>query len=227
MKLRGLSIETMREVTGAWLDPQRDRGALEQVPELVALLPRLEAAHERLVRLQPNAAQQERASVLRELDATDARHDRFARGLYQVLSGFAELSQDAHLSQSLLELRDRIFPEGLQVIRQSYEDEVTHTRKVRESVTASDRDTLAMITAPGGNLAQGLDAWVESGEELGRLLEQHAAQVGQTDSSATLPPHPTERLRARYAWMRVVRAVVSVLRMDAKNVGLLARLESP
>src|SRR5437016_1974749 len=112
MALRELATETMSRLTEAWIDPAHDRALLEAVPLAAALLPRLEEAHRGLQRpaATDSVAAAEIAYIEKEEQAADLRHDRKQRGTFAVLTGFAELVDEAESVEEILALRDELFP---------------------------------------------------------------------------------------------------------------------
>src|SRR6185369_11183192 len=97
MSLRDLPTQTMVSLSAAWLDPAHARTAIEALPTARAVLPKLEAAHRLLLKTQPDRSKPrtppELAALQTEQAQVDAIHDRSARGVYNVLTGFADLSQ--------------------------------------------------------------------------------------------------------------------------------------
>ena len=96
MALKDLTTATMVSVSAAWLDPNRERPILTKHKRTKALVEDLDDAHAGILRFQTK-----RAKLSADLKALgdrttvlDATHDRHARGLFNVLDGLADLTDD-------------------------------------------------------------------------------------------------------------------------------------
>lgn len=231
MAFKNITSETMLAISGAWLDPERSRRQIEKVPLLKHLLPSVEEAHGALLASgapeAPDALSAKLAENSAEAAEADRRHDRKARGAWYLCTGLAELADDPAVARRLLDLRDRVVPKGLGTTSASYRDEAGHAETQRAALTDDDRARLAEIRSHGRRtLENEVDAWLEAGGALGRLVHARAAleaQAGAASSSAR-----PDAARARNAWVRVANAVVSnaeLARVDeAARIAILGSL---
>src|SRR5690242_17816141 len=124
MAYKTLTTQTMVTLSAAWLDSNHERPLIESLPQAGSLLPSLEKAHNALLKTQSSGAKvsTELVALQNEQKALDVLHVRKARGVFHVLTGFAELADDPAAAAELLALRDRIYTSGLRVVQGSYTD---------------------------------------------------------------------------------------------------------
>lgn len=218
----------MIAISAAWLDPNRDRPLFEGHALLAPLLPRLEETHELLVRfVQRDATGPVQASI-RELTSAfvelDGAHDRLARGIHAVLTGLAELSEDASSRAVLLDLRDELLPTGLREIQRSYLEQSGNLRRIREHVMSTRRDLLRTIPLPAGDtLADAVEAWGDTGLEFERLDARRRELQRERD----LVPPAISHIEVRHAWVRLANAVVAAADLEGLPGATLSRLLGP
>jgi hypothetical protein len=224
MALKNLTDNEMVEVSSAWVDPKRGRGALEAHPLLAALLPSVEAAHAGLLagdgpRGGDEARDKERAGLYAQGVALDQRHDRKGRGAFNLLSALADLSDDPSEAEALLSLRQAVFPEGnLSVLAASWKGEAGNARRVHDKVLGDKAHVAALKAVPltgRRTLLDGVRDFVGAGQKLGVLEDQRVAlgePLASTDARSG-------RAKARNRWIAVgnnlVRLVDDLLELDA------------
>ncbi|MBS2033081.1 MAG: hypothetical protein JST54_34735 [Deltaproteobacteria bacterium] len=220
----------MVSITSAWVDPKQDRPLLEKFPKLAALIPDVEEAHQNLLKMQ--VASGGAPSGLAEIQAqeaeADAVHDRKLRGVYNVLTGLADLAEPPTDGPMYLALRDRLFPNGLQMTRVTYAAEAGAVEMVKDRLTPADRKLAKAIPLPSGKLQDQIDAWIEAGKRLGALEQKKSRLIAPTG------PSRADVLAARNHWITVVSALLGNAGLEKKFTevmaqqlfGLLHRLEA-
>ena len=212
MSLKNLSTEAMVSVTAAWVEAGPERNLLQGCPKLAPLLPDVEAAHQNLLATQAGPEQQNAALAelqKQEADA-DALHDRKLRGIFNLLTGLADLADEPSEAQKHLALRDRLFPEGLAGVRGSYLAEAGSVELAGERLTDADRDLARALPVLQGSLQQQIERWIEAGKNLGALERKRSTVSGV--------PGPTraDAARARNAWINVMNLFVGASGLEKK-----------
>jgi hypothetical protein len=231
MGFNRLPTEQMIEITRPWIDPSKDRGLIEAIDRARGLLPLIEEVHRGLLRAQPpeDTSHPELLEIRRATVAADQIHDRKTRGTSYVLEGLAELTDDPAEAQRLEELQARLLNRGLSVVKLAPAAEAGEVELAEERLTAADRELLARLPGPGGTtLLQAHEARVVAGRELGELARRKATLSSRPAAAATAPT-PADALRARNAWIRTVKVLVSALELqplpDATRKQLLGPLQ--
>lgn len=213
MALKNLPFESMIYVSGAWIDPQRDRHLLEAIPLVKPLIATIESAHHGVISTQKTGTDPidaEIAQISAKEEVADGRHDHKVRGTYNLLTGLAELVEQPEEAQRLLDLRDRVLPHGLATTGLSYIDEAGSAEVVSKSLDAPTHAALKKVKTLGTRtLEDEVTSYIDAGFELGRLeteklrIEQGRAAgpgAGRSDSS-----------RARNNWVKAANALVALL----------------
>jgi len=219
MSYRDLSTQTMVAILGAWLDPARERSTIEALPKAAFLLPSLEEANTELIGTQatPNDGHLAELSALQKEEASiDEIHDRKARGTYGALTAFADLVDDPDKAARLIALRDKIFQQGLSVVRWSYVDEAGEVDLVEARLTAQDRTFLKQLPYPGGKLLEAHEARIAAARKLGDLERKKQDLIRANESKAGKVAL-SDVAKARNGWIRTVRAFVGILDLE-KNL---------
>ncbi|MBI5513731.1 MAG: hypothetical protein HY909_08175 [Deltaproteobacteria bacterium] len=211
MSARLLTTEEMLGVSEAWLDPSRLRPLLEGSPLLGGLLPSIERAHQDLQAV-AQGSPGELGELLREALHTDQRHDRKGRGVHGVLTALAELTDPGPGSQRWLDLRGRLFPEGLEVLGQSYQAEAGYAERLgRELDDPALQVLLSVVRLPdGGTLLDEVKSLQEAGVRLGELEAQRAKLQGASQGTPKGTEGGVDRaqvVKARHGWLSVTRAL--------------------
>lgn len=200
MALKWLTAEEMVVTSAAWV--MRDelaRKAIEKVPLLLALLPKLEAVHGDLVQLLAKEPPKLRALSQKESEV-DAKHDALVRGIVGTLTMLASLSDDR---EELLALRDKLFPEGLLHTKQSYRGEAGHAAVIAKQLDDPMKARLKSIVVHQKTLLDLVLAWTDAGSELMRL-EEEKARLTETSPSVGF-----EIQTARSSWLRLAKALMA------------------
>jgi hypothetical protein len=221
----------MIAISGGWLDPEKgSRKDIESIPAAAALLPLIQAAHDGVLQTQAQDDSPSPALVENRRSALDKDriHDRKGRGLFLVLSGFAELIDDEALSAACLALRDKIFPPamGLRILGASYVDEAGEVELVEQRVTAEDRAQLKKLPYPEGKLLDAHNARVEAGRDLGNLeRERTTLEAEAEDAESAIAP--ADVLIARNTWIKGARALAIVIGFAAPSDAVRLKILKP
>lgn len=199
---------TMINLSSAWLDPNRARKALEKWPRGKLLLPFIESAHGDLfAAAQIDKAEAERDAELREA-ATEANatHDRKYRAAWFGLTGAAEGSDDPALSRRVLAVRDKLMPDGLEVVLWAYGAKAVNAQHASERLASADPEVIRKCSAaPGVPLEKTLRQWIDAGERLGEV---------EADRREAGAPTEAKTHAARIAWVKVARQMESDAEFD-------------
>jgi hypothetical protein len=209
MALRNLSTETMLSHSAEWLDPNKNvHPLLHKHDATRGLVKRLDTAHSGLLATfrVTDTGDDKLAVIQGQEDAADGLHDRKARGVHGLFTALAELTDHPETREKLLATRDRLFPDGLDVIRWSYSDEAGNALVLAERLDPGTRASLTEIGAHAGAEAfqvdSQLDAMILAGKQLGELEQEKARLTGQ-------PVVPlASRSAARNEWIRLVDLIV-------------------
>lgn len=142
--------------------------------------------------------------------------DRKARGTYGALTAFADLVDDPDKAARLIALRDKIFQQGLSVVRWSYVDEAGEVELVEARLTVQDRNFLKQLPYPGGKLLEAHEARIAAARKLGDL-ERKKQDLIRTHESKAGKIALSDVAKACNGWIRTVRAFVGILDLE-KNL---------
>ncbi|MCG8421973.1 MAG: hypothetical protein MJE77_28965 [Proteobacteria bacterium] len=151
MAFRNLTAETMATISERWLDPERDRDVLAKLSIVAPLLPLIEERHQALIHGQHIVAamKAEIGTVRTRQQTLDAKHDRKIRGTHYMLTGLAELADDADQAAAFLDLRDRLLPEGRSATGRSYVvDQAGDALRLPGRLDKDDRKQLDDVPTP-------------------------------------------------------------------------------
>ncbi|WP_437744125.1 hypothetical protein WMF39_03455 [Sorangium sp. So ce1504] len=227
MALKDLSPRQMVQITGAWLDPERERPRLVSLKRCAPLIDDIEEAHEGVLKShrRQKKADDQISEIQQKLVATDQIHDRKARGAHAVLTGFADLADEPEDAAIYLEIRDQLFADGLKFIGASYSDEAGEVKLARDRLTPESKAALRALPTPGGNLLKAVQAWFAAGDELGKLDAQRIHLSAEDRPGAA--ESPGGQLRARNRWIKVVRSVLQMLELEEAGEETARRLLAP
>jgi hypothetical protein len=233
MALNSLATEQMLFISHHWLQDSAPRNVLQNVPELAGLLPRLEQTHTVLETAQAasSAVRNQQLKALKEQSADlDRNHDRMVRAIHQVLTGLAEGTSDSQQAQSLLNLRDTLFPQGLGTVKLSYMEEVSEARMVEKRLSKANQTLLYSIPLPEKKkLNHWVEEWRQYAESLGDILNEiERIEKDHVFDEATVRPKDIHRCRVQ--WIRTVHALQSLLLVtdslsDEQRARLIGHLE--
>lgn len=208
MALRDLSIGTMLVITGAWLDPEKERPILERLTRVAPLLPDVEAAHEGLIRFQFKAqtASQKARSLMGRTTELDAEHDRMARGLHVICEGLALLAKTPKEAEAYLRLQAELMPTGLAIVTASYLEEAGQAELIDQRLSTGSKALLKSTKVHGKQLQTYVNEWKATARALGEAETEKARLLGEEATGSVGP--------ARNAWTGAVTAVQHMLRRE-------------
>lgn len=206
MGLRDLTTASMVTVTAALIDPERERSIIEKYPRLLPWLEDIEAAHRGLYETQTRAPSPELAAMNEQATALDAEHDRRARGLYAVIEGLVELSDDADEASRLGELHEQLFPAGRSITKRTYLDQAGEAQLLESRLSERSRRLLGEVMVHGIALGKHVHAWQKTAIELGQL-EADRVRLAKDEKAQVL----TTLGKARSAWVSAMNSLLFVL----------------
>jgi len=206
MGFTDLSNQAMTVISGIWLDPTKVRPILVRLSRVAPLIADLEDAHTNLLTHQQPAPRvsPEMAVLNEKVAALDARHDRLARGLYDLLSGIAALTDDADEADAWRDVQRELFPEGKSITLRSYIDQAGEAARVEQRL--SERTRRMLETFPPGDhaLIHHVRRWLAAGKELGEVETERRVLAKES------PGTPTLR-EVRNGWINTVKTIVGLL----------------
>lgn len=214
MALKNLSPAVMVSLSSSWLDPARDRPAIEALLLVAPLLPALAQVHGNLLSKQHlRASLESEVASLVEAEATaDGIHDRSKRGVHALLTALAELTRDPARSAAYLDLRDRLMPQGMMEVRRPYLEQVGDAEALPARLDPPARSLLESITTPEGPLQSHVDTWIAAAGDLGRL-EKRRAEL-EVQRTTTQSVSASQAHSVKLTWIRVVRAMLNLIEVD-------------
>lgn len=204
MALKNLTVEEMVVLSVDWVGAENAaHQVLKQHARLGALLPDLERAHASIYSVTPQAVDPRKAELAQQAIELDARHDQLARGVYGVLTEFANLVNEG---AEYISLRNELFPNGISsVIHGSFRTQAGYADLLRSRLTAEQEQRLQAFVLPKTTLLEKVTEWLDTGRKLGELEGQRARL-----ETADGPSFGQQTIEARNLWIRVVNAFVSL-----------------
>lgn len=228
MNLKDLSIQTMISLSAAWIDPARERSSLEASPITAVYLPAIDAMHAALVATQPrDVSSAELTALIAEETAEDTIHDRMLRGAHWVLSGLAEITDSEEERKAYLAARDTLAPEGLRETQRAYTAESGEIHRLEARLTPEVKALLGNVKAPGGTLWDATKRRMKAGKKLGLLEAKRVKLEAEVNAVKRDSTSRADVLRARNAWIRVVRALEAALDLDGVSEEAKAAVLAP
>lgn len=219
MALKRLTSGEMIHTTLTWVDTRhRHHQLLAAVPEVVGLLSHLGRAHKGLLDCQPTANPQA-AGLARTAEELDSQHDDLVRGGYAVFAALGHLADSPSDREQWLQLRDRVFPEGLAVVSRSYTDEAGQAALAMARLTADDKKLLKSVAFGKTTLLHIIERYGQVAHKLGETATAQHTPAGT--------PSRADSMAARNQWIRVVNAVLAAIEMVEGNADLLREVVAP
>lgn len=212
MALIDLTDEEKIAVSRAWVtEGSRDRRFIESHPALKIIFATLLSAHEQLVSaVRTTGTVAELLAILtQEITTYDGTHDRKGRGIHLVISGLIELADDPQQARQLLALLELLYPEGLNVIRSNYRNQVGTAEKVRQKLDPKTFELLGTIKYGERTLSDDVHTWLDAAATLGDKIVERAKLVGDQDDAVTRG----DVYRAGLAWIKAVNDLLDLVRI--------------
>ncbi len=125
----------------------------------------------------------ERKPLTEELKEADELHDSAGRAVYFMCKGMSSLSILEKEKRDLLSTVAERFAPALGDFTRSYEDEASSATKKREVLNGMKTELSAFPVAPDMSLYDLLDAHVDAGEKIDKLLAERADTTAQEDAA--------------------------------------------
>ena len=208
MALKRLTTAEMVQISAPWTTTGSPaRKAIQSIPELAGILPKIDAAHKQLHAARPAQDDPRAAEIVREAAEIDARHDAVVRGVDRVLEGLALLAGDSPRAREIEAARGVLTPDGVMVISTSYRNEAG-AAALLASRLANEVGVKALLASIAIDKKMTLTAFVNEriqlAEKLGALEDERAkvlAAPAESDGAANV--------EARNAWIRAGNALVA------------------
>jgi len=151
-------------------------------------------------------------------------HDRKARGIFTVLTAFAQRADETDVAQRYLRLRDLLFPAGLRTISITYREEIAAVEALKRRLTEENWALLKALPLPeSSSLHDALLSLIQAGEEL-RKLEQARTELELRRESGPSDPQSAEVKAARQRWLKTARAMMTTADLEDLGAGQRQRL---
>ena len=135
MALKRLTTAEMVQISGPWTtNGSAAREAIQSIPELAGILPRIDAAQKQLHAARPVPDDPRAAGLAREAAEIDARHDAVVRGVDRVLEGLLLLAGDTARARAIEAARS--LPTASRSSRRPTETRPAPPRSSRRASTA-------------------------------------------------------------------------------------------
>ena len=208
MALKRLTTAEMVQISSPWTtNGSTARRAMQSVPELAGVLPRVDAAHKQLHAVRPVQNDPRAAEITAEAAEIDARHDAVVRGVDRVLEGAALLAGDSPRAREIEAARSVLTPDGLTIVSTSYRNEAGAAALLKSrlgSEPAVKALLASVVVDKKKTLATFVNERIQLAEKLGELEDERAqlaSAPGELDGVA--------HVDARNAWIRAVNALIA------------------
>jgi hypothetical protein len=209
MAAKALTTDEMIGVSNGLVEEgQSPREAAKKVPAAAALLPRIAKVHAGVLAVLPEPENPRLAEIKSESSAVDLRHDNIIRGGHGLLTSLALLTADADRAAEYIELRDFLFPDGLESIQKSYSAEAGQAERLKKRLTPARKRQLKAIAASDASLLAYVNELLAKGKRLGEL-EAERATIEEAPAEGESAAQAT--VTARNRWIRAMNAFVSVV----------------
>lgn len=204
--LKDLSIASMTVISGDWLNPDKERPLLSSLPRVAPLLEDLDVAHRNLLEFQNYAVKlsPEMIALNEKAAALDSRHDRQARGVYDLLGSLAELTDDANDAEALLAAKSELFPQGKLITNRSYLDQAGEAALSEKRLSERSRWLLKNVTVRNITLEKYVNGWRTTAVQLGNVEKERLLLAKQATPQLSVG-------KVRTAWIRAVKDILSML----------------
>jgi hypothetical protein len=209
MSLRRFTIAEMISVTRPWVEiGNAERLVLESMAGSAGLLRFIEGAHVALLASLSDADAEQLGVLLDDLGLSNLRHDDLARIIFYTMQTHQLLHRGKPEARAILDTQTVMFPDGLQIVRASYRESAGRAQMRSSQLNDERRTLLAGIPVQGATLLELMTEWNQVGTHLGTIQDQRATpSVGAGE-------RPNGR-QVRDRWVRVVRAVMTALELEA------------
>lgn len=233
MNIHRCNITDMARGTGPWVAAA---SPLRSVPEVVALLPKVEAAHNAVITAERamQGISPELREVLEKLAERDAVWDQllraadlgFAMGEQWAL---AQEPPDQKRAAEIAAARQRVLPDGLRVLNASYGNEAAFSERT-EHLFKSDSGLKNLVSTlavtKDVDVGQALDKACAVGTQM-RELDRKRLALGGDESTAQPGASVMSYREARNLWLKVVSTVLNMLELSDADPKVIAEIRRP
>jgi hypothetical protein len=209
MALRKFSTGEMVSVTYPWVTVGHpERVVLEALPGTAGLIPFAESVHGDLLGSRSDVEGEFLAVLSDTLSMYNLQHDDLARAVFHVTTGYRYWRRGAPESLAIEDVHTVLFPDGLKIVSASYLETAGQAGLRTSALTDARRVVLTGIPMQGGTLLDVVTQWNQVAVDMGNMQNQRATPMTS----------PGERVNAnslRNRWVRVVKAVLDVLALEA------------
>jgi hypothetical protein len=210
MALRRFSTGEMVGVTYPWVTAGHpERVLLEALPGTAGLIPFAESVHGDLLGLQSDADDEFLAVLSDTLGMYNLQHDDLARVVWHITTAYGYRHRGTPEASAIRAVQAVLFPDGLKIVSASYLESAGQAEIRKSVLTDARRAVLAGIPMQGGTLLDLVTQWNQLGVDMGNMQNQRATPP------AILPAERANARAVRDRWVRVVRAVLDVLTLEA------------
>lgn len=210
MHLSRLTPAEMLPLSHSYLDPAEPaHQALVLLPDARSLLPRLQEAHQVLLASQ-SQDDLRAGSLQRQVAILNAEYQDLAHGIDSILHGLEVLAEDDDERAAWARLHALLLPDGGKLAAASYEVEASNAmllRQILDGMPAAEVQRLEKQGVGHRSLRKVVERWIAVGTELGEKEQERQA----------LPVAPSDEAlkSAQMQWVRIVGALVAMLRMSS------------
>jgi hypothetical protein len=209
MALRTFTTGEMVSVTYPWVTAGHpERVLLEAVPGAAGLIPLTVSVHGDLLGSQIDTEAEFLAVLGDTLRMFNLQHDDLARVIWYILLAYHYRHRGTPEAASIEDVQAALYPEGLTIVSASYLETAGQAELRRSMLTDARRAVLSGIPMQGGTLLDSVIQWNQMGVDMGNMQNQRVTPATPAGERVSL-----RALRDR--WVRVVRAMLDVLALEA------------
>ncbi len=227
--LRNLNAGEMISTTEQWTGPLK--AVFLSIPELVALLPRVQEDHDALVAARAgSSAEVLLQSLSEQATGLDVRHDHLQRALHHGLLSAREAHLgldpiDAELASQIDAAYDRLLPNGLEVVNASYESEAGNAVQMAKLAATELAPLLLQIPiAPGVSALDLVNAIGTVGSTLGTVEHSKSVAAAAAEQESVSPAEVRRRMRA---WAQTLETVLNALARTKAPEAMVTSIRVP
>jgi len=227
--LNDLSIGEVIAVTDQWTGQLQP--VVLSIPELVPLLPRVQEDHDALVQGRAGSSAEVLLRGLSEqAESLDTRHDHLQRALSFSLRGAIEAAlgqdpPDLNFAITVEDAHERLFPNGLDIIKASYEAEAGNAVQMVHLAKTELTEVLAAIPAAKDKTALGLVEHIgKVGASLGATEQKKSVAAAKAEKEEITPAEIRRRMRA---WADTVETALRALERTKADATVVEQIQKP
>lgn len=218
--LKHLIVEEMVALVSPWTRKTKRQATFLSIPEIAGLLPKVTAAYNAVVAVQPvdRSTSPEVAKVEAQLVEVDNRHDPLARCALRTLEAerercYAMETPDAERAARCDEVTAMLFPTGLSILKASFLAESGNTARVAkllEEKPEVEGFLKGVFTTDKKPLLETVRRWIATGVKLERLEHEREELLAKQ----SVPVAKVTIQAARSQWLKVISAILSNLELS-------------